>query len=194
MARKLTDKKKNEILHAAVVVFSKRDFHDVLTDDIAKQAGVGKGTIYRYFRTKDDLYFATLLLGFQQVSAAIALAASETSSPSERLVRLAEEVLAAFWNRRPFYTLLHRDEKLLASRTREVQRNRVELESRIQETIEEGISRGDFRGSDARSGANLFLGMVRAALLYHGTSDTSASCAREIGDLFLHGMAKRAAS
>ena len=48
-----------EILEAASRVFAARDFHDVLTEEIAALAGIGKGTIYRYFETKDELYLAT---------------------------------------------------------------------------------------------------------------------------------------
>jgi len=47
--------KQNDILDAALQIISERGFHDSPISAIAKQAGVGAGTIYRYYETKDDL-------------------------------------------------------------------------------------------------------------------------------------------
>ncbi len=43
---------KERILDAALEVFSQKGFHTATTDEIAERAGVGKGTLYRYFETK----------------------------------------------------------------------------------------------------------------------------------------------
>ncbi|NBT62453.1 MAG: TetR/AcrR family transcriptional regulator, partial [Planctomycetia bacterium] len=45
-----------KILAAAEVMFASKRFHEVLMEDIAIGAGVGKGTIYRYFKNKEELY------------------------------------------------------------------------------------------------------------------------------------------
>ncbi len=47
--------KKEQIRRAAVEVFSKMGFHGATTDRIAEQAGVAVGTIYNYFRHKEDV-------------------------------------------------------------------------------------------------------------------------------------------
>ena len=47
---------KERILEAALEVFSNKGFHSATTDEIAERAGVGKGTVYRYFETKDKLF------------------------------------------------------------------------------------------------------------------------------------------
>ena len=60
--RHKTAEKEQQIVRAAAEVFANRDFHRVLMDDVAARAGVGKGTLYRYFPTKDDLYFATICI------------------------------------------------------------------------------------------------------------------------------------
>lgn len=61
MPRTKSEEKRQEILDAAEAAFGRREFDEVTTDDIAAGAGVGKGTLYRYFPTKEDLYAATLL-------------------------------------------------------------------------------------------------------------------------------------
>jgi AcrR family transcriptional regulator len=52
------DAKRVILLAAAINVFSKRGFHEAKMQDIADAADVGKGTIYEYFKTKDDLFLA----------------------------------------------------------------------------------------------------------------------------------------
>ena len=49
------------ILDAALDVFSEDGFHQTTMDQIAEKAGLGKGTLYRYFPTKDALYHALFL-------------------------------------------------------------------------------------------------------------------------------------
>lgn len=47
--------KKEQIREAAISVICKEGFHKATTDQIAKKAGVGVGTIYNYFNNKDDI-------------------------------------------------------------------------------------------------------------------------------------------
>ena len=59
------------ILEAARKVFAMKGFNDATVDDIADAAGVAKGTIYLYYRSKRDVYFAALKFGVQQMYAAL---------------------------------------------------------------------------------------------------------------------------
>ena len=47
--------KRNAVLEAAMVVFSNKGFHDAHVDEIAELAGVAKGTVYRYFESKEEI-------------------------------------------------------------------------------------------------------------------------------------------
>jgi len=55
MARRRTDDKRQRILDAAVKVFAKKGYHGAKVAEIAKKAGVADGTIYLYFRNKEDI-------------------------------------------------------------------------------------------------------------------------------------------
>ena len=52
---KLSSKREQEILDAAVRVFSRKGFNGATTKEIAGEAGVAEGTIFRYFKTKKDI-------------------------------------------------------------------------------------------------------------------------------------------
>jgi AcrR family transcriptional regulator len=188
MARARTADKQETILDAAARVFAEREFHEVLIDDVASAAGVGKGTIYRYFETKDELFFATILYGFDQLSAALSTSLREEVSPSRRLEKIAREVLRFFWNRGYLFTILQSDDRRFAAREVELQKRRQTLSRLIQETILEGIRIGEFRGIDARIGAEIFRGMIRAANGSRRPEDTLEGLVSEIVGIFTRGI------
>lgn len=49
------DDKKTLILNSAEYIFQSKDYHQATVEEIAKKAGVGKGTIYQYFSSKQDI-------------------------------------------------------------------------------------------------------------------------------------------
>ena len=52
--------RKKQILECAKKIFSEKGFYDTQVDDIVKTLRIGKGTIYQYFRNKEDLFFSLL--------------------------------------------------------------------------------------------------------------------------------------
>ncbi len=49
---------KNAIIQSAIEIFSKKGFANSTISEIAGKANVGEGTIYKYFRNKEDLFFS----------------------------------------------------------------------------------------------------------------------------------------
>jgi AcrR family transcriptional regulator len=193
MARTKTLDKQNEILEAAASVFAARDFHEVRIDEIAAAAGVGKGTIYRYFETKEDLYFATITEGWDALNDRLAAALPAETSPSRRLERIAREALAFFWDRRALLTLLRSDERRFPHWDAELQKRRDVLGKLVERAITEGILAGEFRPIDPRIGAELFRGMLRAANCWRRPEDTIEQLVCEIVGIFRHGIERRPA-
>ncbi len=58
---------KERILEAALEVFSHKGFHPATMDEIAEKAGVGKGTLYRYFETKEKLFAELVRLRLEEL-------------------------------------------------------------------------------------------------------------------------------
>ena len=56
----VTERKRDGILDAARAVFSREGYAASSVDDVAAEAGIGKGTIYLYFKSKEELYLAAL--------------------------------------------------------------------------------------------------------------------------------------
>src|ERR671922_2170619 len=56
----VSDERKSQILNAAEDVFTQKGFDEARMDDIADKTGLSKGTLYLYFKSKDDLIIAIL--------------------------------------------------------------------------------------------------------------------------------------
>ena len=97
------------ILKAAQEVFGERGFFGGSTDEVARRAGVSKGLVFNYFKTKDDLLEALLE---QHLSYALSVWESDPPSgtPEERLTqifdRTVDHVLAQVNSYRLYYSLL----------------------------------------------------------------------------------------
>ena len=62
---------KDKILNAALDVFAKKGFHLATVDEIAECAGVGKGTLYRYFVNKETLFNELIRLRLEELERSV---------------------------------------------------------------------------------------------------------------------------
>lgn len=177
------------ILQCAAETFAQREFHEVLTDDIANTLGIGKGTIYRYFESKEALYFATIVEGLDGMYEAVTVALQQPAPIAIVIERLVGTILTYFWNRRDFFILLHRHEPKLNPRERaEWQQRREEMVAQVQDILQAALPRGSVGRQNPRLAVEILLGMIRSAALYRTAADRPASLARAVTTMFLHGI------
>jgi AcrR family transcriptional regulator len=80
------DARPGELLSAALEVFAERGFAATKLDDVAKRAGVSKGTVYLYFASKEALFKAAVESAVMPaLEAGEAIAANESLPPAEAL-------------------------------------------------------------------------------------------------------------
>lgn len=191
--RKKTPEKEARILAAAAGVFSAKDFHEVRMEEVAARAGVGKGTIYRYFPAKDDLYFATIFAGLEGLHAEIQALTGRGERLRDTLEAIATGLLRYFWSRRPLLTLLHRYElRLRGPQGAAWLERRRAIASEIGGVFARAMQNGQIAGVDSRFAAELFLGMVRAANVYRSERDAPEDLGRRIASVLLDGLSRRA--
>jgi len=89
------------ILDAARTVFSRHGFDSATIDGVAAEAGIAKGTVYLYFKSKDDLYVAALVRNVKDLS--------QTAREQMAAERGLREKIAAFLRVRVEYARKHED-------------------------------------------------------------------------------------
>jgi len=95
------------ILEAARSVFATKGFNDATVDDIANAAGVAKGTVYLYYRSKRDIYFSALKFGIQQMYAVLDEQLKAESTTEGKLRALIAVKLAYFDENRDFFKIYY---------------------------------------------------------------------------------------
>lgn len=166
--RRLPEERPRQIIDAALDVFGERGLAAARLEDIARRAGVSKGTIYLYFPNKEALFTemirSLVIEGMHQAHERVFATAD---SATAQLRTLAAE----FWNymRSPTFIKLHRFTMaelrnypaLLEFYMREVA---VPSRDMIADIIRRGITAGEFREVDESVAARVF----QAALVHHG--------------------------
>jgi TetR/AcrR family fatty acid metabolism transcriptional regulator len=86
--------KREAILRAATDVFAERGYFNAQVADVARVAGVAAGTVYLYFRSKDDLLVSIFERTMREALAEGRAAVADLRDPEQRLHRLARLHLA----------------------------------------------------------------------------------------------------
>ena len=163
------ERRKQAILLAARQVFARKGFEPATLEAVAREAGLAKGTLYLYFKNKEDLYFHTAVHVLESLQSSILEQAQRASGALDRLRAIALgqfdffvrhrdtlQLLAPFSN--PGLARLHK--RLIAAMTEKW----VTHLQRITVVVEEGQRAGALR-RDLEAGhiAQAFMGMANQA-------------------------------
>lgn len=85
MSAEPRQEKRERITEAAVAVFAEKGFHSARVSDIARKAGVADGTIYNYFKNKEDLLLSIFEEKMDVLLVGLAEALSGIDDPEERI-------------------------------------------------------------------------------------------------------------
>src|SRR5437899_2224169 len=154
--------KREAILRAATDVFAGRGFFDAQVADVARAAGVAAGTVYLYFKSKDDLLVSIFDRSMREGLTLGRAAVADLDDPRERLRRLARAHLARLGGDRNlaivFQVELRQSTKFMERFSSTLVRDYLNL---IRTAIADGQSAGVFRQSlKATAAAKMFFGAL----------------------------------
>jgi len=180
------------IFRHASDLFAKKDFARVSVDEVAARSGVGKGSIYRQFQSKEVLYATVVIEGFKHLQKEVRSALSGATSTREQIETVVRHMLRYFWTRRQFFALLRDPTAIPASLERSYRKQRKELSEMISAILDEGMEAGTLRaGLDTRVVAESLLGMLRGINRYCREYTTPESAADAVLSIFLEGAAAK---
>ncbi len=162
----MDERKRAKILAAAAGLFATQSFHKVLLSDVAKAAAVGKGTLYIYFKSKEDLYFSVLYSGFSRLIERLRDQMDEDAhGPVGNLeIVIRETVRFAYQNPHLFEVMRTVPGREAIDRPK-WDAGRRELKDLIESIIRRGIAQGIFNDPHPELTARYIPGFVRSALL-----------------------------
>ena len=185
--------KYQRILDAAVAVFAEKGFFTSRVSDIADRADVADGTVYLYFKSKEEILMTAINTAFDAFMSLARTELKKLSDPVERLRRLAFLHLDALGSNRNmavvFQMELRQSTRFLSEFSHQ---HMVEYLGLVREAILEGQNRGIFRREMSdKYAANCFFGaldeMVTSWVLSEHEYQLS-NVADVVVDIFLNGM------
>ncbi|HYG90292.1 MAG TPA: TetR/AcrR family transcriptional regulator [Azospirillum sp.] len=186
-------RRRDAILAAAAQLFARRPYHEVQVDDVAKLAGVGKATLYRYFPSKEELYLHSFDEALGRLEARLHVPPPAHAAPEEVLACKVRALLTTFVEQLPTLKVLGGDHSHLAEQGRQVFRRRSgRIAAALREVLENGMRTGRFRGVDTELTPLLIIGMSRGAIMMAGSAAPDRLEAA-ILDLVLNGTLAEAA-
>lgn len=154
--------KYQRILDAAVAVFAEKGFFVSRVSDIAERANVADGTVYLYFKNKDEILASAINTAFDGFMSSARTQLEGLASPSDRLRRLAYLHLKALGSNRNmavvFQMELRQSTRSLSEFSHE---HLVDYFNLVREAIVEGKKNGEFRPDlPEKIAANCFFGAI----------------------------------
>lgn len=187
--------RKEQILQAALEVFSEKGYHKAKIEDIAQCAGIGKGTVYEYFSSKEQLFQAMLKEGVAQLNEALILELKNQDTIKGKLTTFVRKNVEMFVHHRPLARIAIMETAIIGDDFRrwliEMHNDRIQL---IEEIIIEGVKLGKIRTVNTKIAARLFyggLGVLMSPFMdLDITSDNSQVLIDEVVGYFLQGINK----
>jgi AcrR family transcriptional regulator len=178
------------MLEAAGRLFATQRYHEVRMEDIAAEAEVGKGTLYRYFGDKDDLYFALLTQASQDFTRRIKRTLSRASGARERLTAMVADIICYFDEHPHMLDLIQRAEVLpRPGKEFPWQQTRTSMIGLVEDLFDEGARQEEFEIRKPQQAALMLLGGLRSVIRF-GKRPRPAGLARQIIGDFLEGAAR----
>jgi TetR/AcrR family fatty acid metabolism transcriptional regulator len=153
-----------EIIDAARTVFARRGFALGIMDEIAKEAGVAKGTLYLYFRSKDEVFKAVLDHDMKNLKEGTLKCLDEAKGLKEKIRAFALVRLERAEANKEFFRIMD-SERGAHSYTRSQYRDWLrEPVLRLASAIGKATEKGRIRGVDAEKTAWLIVDMTRGTI------------------------------
>ena len=154
--------KYQRILDGAVAVFAERGFHSARVSDIAARAGVADGTVYLYFRNKEEILMAAINSAFEAFMKGARIELEKITSPLEKLQRLAYLHLDALGSNRNMAVVLQMELRQSVRFLEAFSHHQmVEYFALVRDCIRQGQQQGLLRPDiNEKIAANCFFGAI----------------------------------
>jgi len=179
-------RRRKEIFDASVHLFLEKGFTETSMREIAKAAGLGKSTLYDYYKSKDEI----MVSYFEEEIKKITIHAEEiiqaNSTIAEKLRKIMQMHLGYLVDSRQIFLKLSLEaQRLSADSQEQIQLHRHAYQDMLRKLIEEGIRRGEFRPVNPLFAARSIFSLLSISVFTTRPTGTHAEMLEQaIGILF----------
>tara|TARA_B100001094_G_scaffold62740_1_gene58618 strand:+ start:1282 stop:1878 length:597 start_codon:yes stop_codon:yes gene_type:complete len=164
--RKLEERKmrQNRILEGALSVFKEKGLDGATMDEIANTSGFGKATLYYYFKSKEEVFSAILVDGWQNIWESLEPVIAEQDSPRKTFVNVLIKIAENAQNRPGLFEFLFNVPKTITLDDQPWKDYQHKLYAILQGLLEDGVKKGEFPKVNPKlmfkALGGLFMGLV----------------------------------
>ena len=164
----VSQERRNQIITAAIAVFTRLGFHEARIDDIAQEAELSKGALYWYFKSKDDIIAAIMERFIDREMVELEDVLKLEAPVSEKLARLNGMMVSEMQSMLDLMPILY-EFYAAATRRKDVRKALIRFFRPMQQLfsrlIQQGIDSGEFRKVDAEVVAVDLIALYEGLLL-----------------------------
>ena len=189
--------RREEIMQAALAAYGEKGIFNTRIEEVAAAAGIGKGTVYEYFRSKEELMSAAIRYDMEELAKLVKVNADKVFTVHDKLKVMMETVMLRRQECR--YNGFDVNPAVIGDSMKElralVQEQNTKWQSWLEEILETGVKSGEIRQIDPQLFLGAILGavmnMVRPMSKIDICSRSPAEVAECVTEFFFEGIRKR---
>ena len=182
-------RRRKEIFEASVHLFLDKGFNETSMREIANAAGVGKSTLYDYFKSKDDILVSYFEGEIVKITARAQRMAEQDLSVSDKLRQIMQMHLTYLVDKKQFYLKLSMEAQRLALQSQQrIQTSRYAYQDMLRRLIEEGIQMGEFRDVNSLFAARSIFSLLTLTVFASRPTGTPEEMIQDAMDIFFKGI------
>lgn len=161
--------KTEQIIDAAAVVFSSKGFYNTRIQEIADQANIGKGTIYEYYRSKEELFKEVVKTGARRLLQITEQELKKNGSLWDKLHNTMVAQADYIWENRSFANLfMGRESQIISEEDLYgfLYDLRMEIMEALKRAFQEAVDKGEIEAGDISVYAKTFQGGLAEVIVF----------------------------
>jgi TetR/AcrR family transcriptional regulator, cholesterol catabolism regulator len=183
------DRRRHQIFNASVHVFLEKGFQETTMQEIAEAAGMGKSTLYDYFKTKDEILFSVVEDEIYDLTELAKKIAAQELPAAEKLKQVMRAHLEHLREQKDFYSKLMFEVQRLGSEDQQrLQAKRHAYQDLLCSLIEQAIREGTFRPVTPLLATRILLSLLSPAVFTSRPTGTPEQMMDEAIQIFYRGV------
>ncbi len=168
LSEKKLKKKKEEIILSAVKIVNEKGYQGATMEEIAAELLMTKGSLYYYFKNKEDLIFQCHAMVLEQATLELESIFNKKISNEQKLKRMIASHIQYAIEKKETFNMIFKPEKTFQMEQLEpILQKRNEYSNWFDQVIEEGVKTGEFKIKELKMARMILLGAVNWIQQWH---------------------------
>ncbi|MTI65287.1 MAG: TetR/AcrR family transcriptional regulator [Firmicutes bacterium] len=166
------EQKKKDIINNALNIFIDNGYHNTSFGDVAKAGGMGRTTLYQYFKNKDEIFHYVIKHAIKLVKdELVSIEENKNLSSITKIKSIVHKLISRNYNNDDnnmliilidLWLILKREDNIIAE---EIYQYGIELKDMFKELLIKGINNNEIKSVDTDAMAYVLWGIVESSLL-----------------------------